>query len=174
MLMLASGVSALILAGVLSQRHSEPANTTIPPTDEIPRNHPPTSPQVKKSPPVRNTNQPELSELTAPIEAPYLQGSPEIQDWVVIRVAALNTLAWQNDLISLKKILTELRNPLPEIRAGALEATRNFGSRDAIPYLQAIANDSKEPQEKVALYELIEHLKLPTLLEVSEQNKTER
>lgn len=75
----------------------------------------------------------------------------------------LSELGMQNDPESLKKILSELENPEPEIRKAALTATLDFGSKDAIPTLQNELNWATDPQEKVDIQKAIDFLELPTL-----------
>jgi len=98
---------------------------------------------------------------------------PEIkhQAYVGSRLAELQRLSMQEDAGSLETILSELTNRDPEIRAGALEAAIQFGSRDAIPRLLDAATQTDDPKEKAALADAVEFLKLPSLTEVLAQNK---
>jgi hypothetical protein len=99
--------------------------------------------------------------------------SPETkhQEYVRKRIAQLEDLAYEDDTASLETILSELTNRDPEIRKAALEATIQFGSRDAIPRLADAAVQTEDPEEKTALNEAIEFLKLPSLTEVLAQQK---
>jgi HEAT repeats len=108
---------------------------------------------------------PQILDLPPPSVSPDSTDAPETQEWVDSRVHELSDLAWFDDAESLKKILAELSNPNPEIRTAALAATREFGSREAVPYLQAIAEKSTNSAEKNSLAELIEFLNLPTVVE---------
>lgn len=99
------------------------------------------------------------------VESPHPAGSEEDREWVVSRVAELKDLAWSDDAESLHKILAELRNPIAEIHDAALDATRTFASRDAVPYLTALAAETGDSKEQKALNDLIEYLNLPTMLE---------
>jgi aminopeptidase N len=83
----------------------------------------------------------------------------------------LADLGMNDDTDSLNTILDELTNRDPEIRAAALEASKQFGSRDAIAKLMDAATQTDDPQERVALYEAIEFLKLPSLTEVMQQQQ---
>jgi hypothetical protein len=114
-----------------------------------------------------------LPELPPPVDSPYPPAAAESEEWIAGRVAELDRLAWFDDSESLHKILSELRNPLPEIRAAALAATLAFSSRESIPYLEAIARETRDPQEQKALTDAIEHLKLPTLIEELESQPTQ-
>jgi HEAT repeat protein len=82
----------------------------------------------------------------------------------------LADLGMNDDSDSLNSILNELGNRDPEIRLAALEATKQFGSRDAIPKLMDAASQTDDSQERAAIYEAIEFLKLPSLTEVMQQN----
>ena len=62
-------------------------------------------------------------------------------------------------------ILSELNNRDPSIREAAVDAAVQFGSRDAIPRLMEAAARTDAPEEKSAILEAIEFLKLPTLPE---------
>lgn len=103
--------------------------------------------------------------LPAPVPSPHPPGSAADGDWIAARISAIHELEWFDDAASLRKILAELRNPLPQIRAAAVEATRAFGSRDAIPYLATRAAETGDLLEQKALMDLIAHLKLPTVVE---------
>ncbi len=74
-----------------------------------------------------------------------------------------------DDAASLNQILSELANRDPRIRKAALEATIQFGSRDAIPKLTDAATQTDDPREKAAITDAIEFLKLPSLTEVMQQ-----
>ncbi len=77
----------------------------------------------------------------------------------------------QDDPLSLKEIVSELANPNAQIRKAALDATIQFGSRDAIPDLTIAADRSMDAEEKKAILDAIEFLKLPSLTEVLQQRK---
>ena len=115
----------------------------------------------------------DLPDLPRPVESPYPPGAAENQEWIETRVAELDRLAWFDDFASLEKILAELRNPLPEIRTAALAATLAFSSRESIPYLEVLARETRDPQEQKALTDAIEHLKLPTMVEELERQKSQ-
>ncbi len=116
------------------------------------------------------TSSANFPKISAPTLSPHLAGTAENQQWIDERKEQLNDLSWFDDADSLSKILAELQNPLPEIRAAALIAVRDFGSRDAVPYLQAVAAKTANPTELKSLEELIEHLNLPTVIEQLEGN----
>ena len=89
--------------------------------------------------------------------------------YVEQRSSQLMELAMNDDRASLDTILSELGNRDPEIRKAALDATIQFGSRDAIPKLADAASQTDDPNEKAALADAIEFLKLPSLTEVRQQ-----
>jgi len=174
--LLAAGTAVLLLAGILVYQRSGPAGNTSSAAEQTSTSKPPVRPDKRASIPHERASIPglqNLSELPAPVEPPHPPGSPDHREWIDKRITELDALAWFDDSGSLGKILTELRNPLPEIRTAALEATREFGSRDAIPYLEAISKSSADPLEQKALGELIEFLNLPTLLEISDHDAIE-
>lgn len=169
----ACGAGVLLLAGVVVRLRTEPPGNTNLPAPPPRKSSAPTDTRESAS---RRPPSPALRKLPdppAPMVAPAPPGSAANQEWIEQRTDELDDLAWFDDPESLGKILAELRNPLPEIRAAALKATRDFGSRDAIPYLEAVSRDSKDPLEQKALRDLIEHLNLPTLLEESGVEETE-
>jgi len=86
--------------------------------------------------------------------------------YVESRTGELLEMAMTDDPASLNTILSELTNRDPEIRKAAVEATLQFGSRDAIPKLTEVASQTDDPKEKAEIVEAIEFLKLPSLTEV--------
>lgn len=103
--------------------------------------------------------------------SPYATGSKEHGAWVDDKANELVKLSWKNDSDSLKQILAELENPEPDIRKAALLAAANFGSRDAIPYLESLVATSTDAEEKIALIQTAEQLKMPTASEYFAQKK---
>jgi len=84
------------------------------------------------------------------------------------RIEELMELASTDERSSLDTILSELTNRDAEIRKAALEATVQFGSRDAIPKLMDVVGQVDEPQEKADILEAIEFLKLPSATELAQ------
>jgi hypothetical protein len=95
------------------------------------------------------------------------------QAYVEKRTAELMDIAMTDDRANLDIILSELSNRDPEIRKAALEATIQFGSRDAIPKLADAVSQTDDPAEKTALSEAIEFLKLPSLTEIRAQSSSQ-
>ncbi len=90
------------------------------------------------------------------------------------RVAELNALAMKSDTTSRDIILSELQNPDKAIREGALEATIQFGDRSVLPRLQEVADQTEDADEKKALLDAIDYLKLPSLTEYLASHPAER
>lgn len=84
---------------------------------------------------------------------------------VAARIAELRELSTKTDRGSLDTLLSELRNPEAEIREAALDIISQSGNRGAIPGLIDAAAQIEDPREKQAIAEAIEFLKLPTLTE---------
>jgi hypothetical protein len=95
------------------------------------------------------------------------------QAYVEKRSAELMDIAMTDDRANLDIILSELSNRDPEIRKAALEATIQFGSRDAIPKLTDAISQTDDPAEKTALADAIEFLKLPSLTEIHAQSSSQ-
>jgi hypothetical protein len=91
------------------------------------------------------------------------------KSYVDQRSAELMDMAMTDDRASLDTILSELTNRDPEIRKAALEAAIQFGSRDAIPKLADAVSQTDDPNEKAAISDAIEFLKLPSLTEIRSQ-----
>ena len=92
------------------------------------------------------------------------------KSYVEQRSTQLMDLAMNDDRASLDTILSELTNRDPDIRKAALEATIQFGSRDAIPKLADAVSQTDDPKEKASLNDAIEFLKLPSLTEINAQS----
>jgi hypothetical protein len=94
------------------------------------------------------------------------------QAYVEKRTAELMDMAMTDERANLDSILSELSNRDPEIRKAALEATIQFGSRDAIPKMADAASQTDDPNEKAAIADAIEFLKLPSLTEIRAQSSS--
>ena len=86
---------------------------------------------------------------------------------VETRVQELLDLGMEEDPQSLQTILSELSNADPEIRSAAVEATVQFGSRDAIPELENAMFWAENAEQRKAIADAIEFLKLPKITEVA-------
>jgi hypothetical protein len=112
------------------------------------------------------------AERVVAVPAKAIQPAPSEgtqKKYVEERSSQLMDLAMNDDRASLDTILAELGNRDPEIRKAALEATIQFGSRDAIPKLADAVSQTDDPNEKAALTDAIEFLKLPSLTEIRQQ-----
>jgi HEAT repeat protein len=69
----------------------------------------------------------------------------------------------------LPNILADLSNPEKEVREAAIEATKQFGSSNAIPTLRAAVANTTDPEEQIALLEAVEFLSLPGISDSSVQ-----
>ena len=88
------------------------------------------------------------------------------------RIAELSDLSTKDDAASRDVILSELQNSNKAIRAGALEAIVQFGDRSVVPRLEQLAAETGDADEKAALLESAEYLKLPSLSEFLASQKT--
>jgi HEAT repeats len=162
------GIALLAGGTVIFFKKSEifPAH---PQTLPVRASHPPhAAPRPAAAPP-----RAALAPLPKPLCSPHPSGSLEGKEWITARIAAIQDLGWFDDAESLQKILAELRNPLPELRTAAVAATRAYGSREAIPYLTAKAAETGDPLEQKTLTDLVEYLKLPTMIEQLEHEPEE-
>ena len=171
-----AGAAILLTAIILISRESKPAARSGASVGSASSEKVSRQPEAKIS---KSTRRPpmtfgkDLPPLPQPTESPHPAGSLENERWMAERISDLNRLSWFDDAESLGKILAELRNPLPEIRAAALSATIAFSSRDSIPYLEAIAKETRDSQEQKALTDAIEYLKLPTMVEQLDSEQKE-
>jgi hypothetical protein len=90
--------------------------------------------------------------------------------YVQNHVAELQELQTKDDAQSLSAILCELTNTDKTVREAAIDATTQFGSRDAIPVLKDLAARTQMPDEKAELLNAADFLALPSLTEIRQQN----
>jgi len=143
-------LAGLVLGGgfLLKQRlGNTPATPSAPePAPAALSAAPPPAPLPVAAPPVAtNTVTPEQREAAIEAEADRLQ-----------------QLSMKDDAASLSNILADLTNPEQDVRAAAIEAAKQFGSTNAIPALQAAADNTEDPQEKRDLLEAAEFISLPS------------
>lgn len=129
------------------------------------------APITDEAPNLTDVSPKAVGTAASPQSGPNDAAKASHEAYVSTRVSELEDLAMDNDSSSLDVILSELTNADPEIRKAALEAAIQFGSRDAIPKLAEVASQTDDPEEKKALTDAIEFLKLPSLTEVLAANK---
>lgn len=64
---------------------------------------------------------------------------------------------------ALSNILADITSPNREIRDAAIDATREFHSTNAIPYLKAAAANTDDTAEQIALLQAAEFLSVPAM-----------
>ena len=87
----------------------------------------------------------------------------ERQAFIEAETSRLQDWSMNDDAESLNHIVAGLTSPEKEIREAAIEATKQFGSKDAIPALQAAVAGATDIDEKIALLDAADFLALPTL-----------
>jgi hypothetical protein len=106
----------------------------------------------------------------APLAAVKPPMTPEEkQAYIEAETSRLQDLSTEDDPASLTAILNDLSNPEKEVRLAAIEASMQFGSRDAIPALQAEVANATDTDEKIALLQAADFLALPTLADAGVQ-----
>ena len=78
----------------------------------------------------------------------------------------LQQWSMNDDSASLSSILADLTNSEKEIRKAAIEAAEQFGSTNAIPTLKAVAANTTDTDEQIALLEAANFLSLPSIFDV--------
>jgi hypothetical protein len=157
---------ALSSVFVVRHRANAPSNISDPQPKNFETGQPSNATASRKSQSATDLSVASTNYGTQPVAAP----EDAHQAYVDQRSAQLMDLAMTDDRGNLDTILSELSNRDPEIRKAALEATIQFGSRDAIPKLADAASQTDDPNEKAALADAIEFLKLPSLTEISSQS----
>ena len=85
------------------------------------------------------------------------------QGVVDAEVERLQQLSMKDDPASLSNILADLTNPEKEVRDAAIEAAKEFGSSNAIPTLKAVAMNTADTEEQIALLEAASFLAVPEM-----------
>jgi HEAT repeats len=96
--------------------------------------------------------------------------TPEERE-VAINAEKDRLFEWEmnDDPQSLSKILGDLTHPEKEIRLAAIEATKQFGSKDAIPTLKELVKNTDDAEEQAALLEAADFLSLTPMSDSSVQ-----
>lgn len=76
----------------------------------------------------------------------------------------LYTWAMNNDRQSLSNILGDLVSPEKEICMTAIEAVKEFGDTNAIPVLKALAANTDDTEEAIAMLEAVQFLSIPSIV----------
>ena len=104
---------------------------------------------------------------SAPVSVPIAPVSTNVltpeqrQTAIDAETDRLQQWSMNDDPASLSNILADLTNPEKEIRDAAIEAAKQFGSTDAIPTLKAVAANTTDTEEQIALLEAANFLSLP-------------
>ena len=107
---------------------------------------------IPPAPTVTNTLTPEQRQTAIDAE------TDRLQQW-----------SMNDDPASLSNILADLTNSEKEIREAAIEATKQFGSSDAIPTLKQVAAETSDTGEQISLLEAADFLSLPGISDSSVQ-----
>jgi hypothetical protein len=121
-----------------------PVNESVTPAPVASVAPPPTP--IPAAPAATNTPTPEQREAAIDAE------TDRLQEW-----------SMSDDPASLSNILADLTNPEKEIREAAIEAAKQFGSSNAIPTLKAVAANTTDTEEQIALLEAANFLSLPSM-----------
>ena len=84
----------------------------------------------------------------------------ERQNAIEAEVEHLQDLSRNDDPQSLSNILADLTSPEKEVRQAAIEATKQFGSTNAIPVLKAAAMNSTDTEDQMAMLDAANFLSL--------------
>lgn len=113
--------------------------------------------------------EPILSHLPEPLLCPPTLDSAEAELWKRERMNALHQLSGRKESAAMLELLAELGNPDEGIRSVALDSLEFMRDRAAIPYLEAIVDETKDAKLGSECQELIEFLSLETLTEYLNQ-----
>ena len=79
-------------------------------------------------------------------------------DWVDQHLSVVDEAAYEDDKDSLLMLVSETRNPHPDISRAARESLMARHAKAAVPYLQELLKKSTGADEQVKLMQLIEFL----------------
>jgi len=98
----------------------------------------------------------------APLPAPKkIPTAEELHASIAQETERLAQWSMNEDAQSLSNILGDLTSPVKEIRSAAIEATKQFGSTNAVPVLRAMAVNTDDHEEAMELLEAADFLELP-------------
>ena len=105
--------------------------------------------------------------MPAPTMSPVMAASPmtpeQEQEYIEGESSRLQSWSTKDDPASLMAILNDLTNSEKEVRLAAIEAVKQFGSREAIPALKADVAITTDTGEQIALLEAADFLSLPAI-----------
>jgi hypothetical protein len=131
---------------------------------------PPAGPEIAASAPVASNVVAIIVPPPAPAPAVTNVLTPEQRQAAIdAETDRLQQWSMNDDPASLSNILADLTNPEKEIRDAAIEATKQFGSTNAIPTLKAVAANTTDPEEQIALLQAANFLSLPAISDSSVQ-----
>ncbi len=114
------------------------------------------------APNVTTSEVPPPASVAAPPPAPVL--TPEQQQAAAqAEIDRLQDWSRNSDPQSLSNILVDLTNSEKDVREAAIEATKQFGSTNAIPALKATAINSTDTDEQIEMLQAAKFLTLPPL-----------
>lgn len=147
---------ALVVTGailVLKPHTTAPAAVVTPP----------------QPPPQAVISAPTPMPVFTPVAPPHVLTAEERHDAIEAEVEHLQDLSRNDDPQSLSDILADLTNSEKEVREAAIEATKQFGSSNAIPALKAAAFNSTDTQEQMAMLDAANFLSLTPISDSSVQ-----
>jgi hypothetical protein len=154
-------------ANVQTFASAPPVSSDVSVVHEVVPDVPPVSTAITNSTPENQiaqvTNIPPVAPAT---DAPVVDHEAYVQS----EIDKLQELQANDDAQSMRAILADLTNSDKTIRVAAIEATTQFGSRDAIPALKDLAAHTPDPDEKQQLQDAADFLALPSITELREQN----
>ena len=133
------------------------------------RNVPPPAPEIVASAPVVSNvvavavPPPAPAPVAAAPVATRVLTPEQRQAAIDAEIDRLQDWSMNNDPASLSNILADLTSPEKEIRDAAIEAAKQFDSTNAIPTLKAVAANTADTGEQIALLEAADFLSLPSL-----------
>ena len=86
-------------------------------------------------------------------------------------ISGLQEAGARSDPASFQMIVANLSSSHRDVRRAALDATIQFGSRDAIPLLSELAAKTEDAREKVEILDAAELLELPSLSEIRQKQR---
>ncbi len=110
-----------------------------------------------------------LAPAPAPVTTANTMTPEEREAFIDEEIDHLQDLSVKDDPASLSAILNDLASPEKEIRLAAIEAAKQFGSRDAIPALKAGAANAPDADEQITMLEAAHFLSLPTIADTDAQ-----